>query len=140
MTDQPDDTSLPSAPLGDLVAGRLRHIEVAMLARVLATTLAGALPPARVQAERHRTLVDVAKRRPGTVIGVTVTGESRVLTLRVLDVDRIQSTVAHEVRGITLSRRDVSVAQWLDELALLLNQAAANDEATRQALRKALLT
>jgi hypothetical protein len=139
MTDPPGDATPASAPLGDLVAAKLRRIEIAMLARVLATTLAGALPSSRVRAERRRTLADIARRRPGTVVGVTVTGGSRVLTLRVLDVDQVHARVAHEVRGITLSRQTVSLAQWLDELAGVLNEEAANDEATRQALHRALL-
>ena len=55
----PEPPELPAepSPLGDLVVAHFRRVEVAMLGRVLITTLSGALPAAMVRVERRRRLL-----------------------------------------------------------------------------------
>lgn len=111
-----------------------------MLGRVLTTTLAGALPPAMVRVERRRTLVQRLTRRPGEPIGVSVTAGDKTLSFRSLDVGMTEATVSHTVRGVVLSTVTVPIPIWLDELAAVLTRATENDQATRIALERALLT
>jgi hypothetical protein len=110
-----------------------------MLGRVLTTTLAGALPPAMVRTERRRTLAQRLTGRPGQVIGISITFEDRTLTFRAPEVGVTEASVSHTVRGVMLSTARVTVAEWLDQLAEVLDKATSDDEATRAALERALL-
>lgn len=129
----------PAAPLGDLVAAHFQRLEIAMLSRVLTTTLAGALPPAMVRVERRRTFVQWLTRRPGAVVGVAITAGDKTLTFRAPAVGATEASVSHTVRGVALSTTTVSVAEWIDQLGQLLNRATSRDVATRDALQRALL-
>ncbi|SDI91194.1 hypothetical protein SAMN05444157_0761 [Frankineae bacterium MT45] len=111
-----------------------------MLSRILASTLAGALPPSMIKVERRRSMADRVAGRPGLAIGVSVTAKDKTLNFRAPDVGVVEASVSHTVRGIVLSTNQVTVAEWLDELRLLLNQMTADDAATREALERALLT
>ena len=136
----PDSQPSDSQPLGTLVASHLQRLEVAMLSRVLATTLAGALPPSMVQVERRRSAADVLRRQPGVVIGVVVSAGDTVLAFRSPDIGVTEASVSHRVRGVVLSTTQVTVADWLAQLAGVLNRAADQDAATRAALRSAVLS
>lgn len=126
-------------PLGDLVTARLRRMEVTMLARVLTTTLAGALPPTIVDIERRRTVRDRLTMRPGETVGVRVSADATTLTLRTPTLGVVETSISHTVRGVVLSHDRVSLADWLDRLGTMLNKIAAEDEAARAALERALL-
>lgn len=126
----------PSQPLGDLVAAHFQRLEVAMLARVLTTTLAGALPPALVRVERRRRF---GSRRGGAPIGVSITSGDRTLTFRAPDVGVVEASVSHTVHGVVLSTTPLTVAQWLAQLGEVLDELSRQDGETREALEKALL-
>ncbi len=128
----------PPAPLGRLVATRLQQLEIAMLGRVLATTLAQALPAHMVDVEWRRGLADRLTRTPAHVEAVTVRAGERTLGFRSSSDGRTESTVSHVVGGVVLSRRAVPLGDWLAELGQLLDRVGAENEATRQALRRAL--
>ncbi len=128
-----------SGPLGDLFAAHMQRVEIAMLSRVLATTLAGALPPSMVRVERRRTMGQRLHRQPESVIGVSVDAGDKRLTFRAPAVGDIQATVSHTVRGVVLSSSTVPVVEWLSQLADVLNAASNDDRATRAALQRALL-
>lgn len=130
----------PAGPLGNLVAAHLQRVEVAMLGRVLTTTLANALPAAMVRIERRRSLAERLLGRRGHAVGISVTAGDKTLTFRAPDLGVTEASVSHTVRGVVLSTTRVSVADWLDELGELLNAATAEDAATRAALERALLT
>ena len=132
------EPTAPPGPLGDLVAAHFQRVEIAMLGRVLTTTLAGALPPSMVRVERRRTLLDRLRRRPGQPIGVKVIFNDRMLSFRAPDVGVTEASVGHLVRGVVLSTEQVGVQEWLAMLGVLLSQATKNDEATRLALERAL--
>ena len=134
----PEPPELPAepSPLGDLVVAHFRRVEVAMLGRVLITTLSGALPAAMVRVERRRRLLP---GRGGEPIGITITAGDRTLTFRAPEVGVAEASIGHVVRGVQLSSTPVPVAQWLDVLSEVLQQLTADDDATRAALERALL-
>ncbi|MGI8680471.1 MAG: hypothetical protein ACR2LX_17660 [Jatrophihabitans sp.] len=125
-------------PLGNLVAAHFQRVEVVLLGRILATTLAGALPASMLGIELRRTLTDRVTGREGDVIGVSIHAAGETLTFRAPAIGEVEASVAHTVRGVTLSRRTVTVVDWLDHLAGILNKLAAEDEAARLALERAL--
>lgn len=135
MTDPPE----PSSPLGDLVAAHLVRVEITMLSRILTTTLAAALPAAMVRVERQRTIADRLTARQGRAVGVSIEADGRTLTFRAPAVGAVEATVGHTVHGVVLSRTRVTTAEWLDELAAVLNKITADDQAARVALERALL-
>jgi hypothetical protein len=128
-----------AGPLGNLVAAHLQRVEIAMLGRILTTTLVGALPASMVRVERRRTLLERLRRRPGQAIGVSVTSDDRMLSFRAPDVGVTEATVSHVVGGVVLSSRTVPVPDWLSMLAEMLNQATNNDETIRLALERTLI-
>ncbi len=130
----------PAGPLGNLVAAHLHRVEVAMLGRILTTTLVGALPPAMVRVERRRNLAKWLLRRPGHAVGIAITAADKTLTFRAPEVGVTEASVSHTVHGVVLSTTRITVADWLSQLADVLNTATDDDEATRTALERALLT
>lgn len=138
---EPDGPPAPApGPLGNLVVAHFRRVEIAMLGRVLVTTLSGALPPSMVRVEYRRSLGRRLTGRTGEPIGVSVTSGDRVLTFRTPEVGVVETTVGHVVRGVVLSTETVPVGRWLDELGAVLTRATEDDEAARTALERALLT
>jgi hypothetical protein len=137
---EPARVDTPSGRLGELVVAHFRRVEIAMLGRVLITTLAGALPPSMVALERRRSLVRRLSRRTGEPIGITVTAGERVLSFRSPELGVAEASVGHTVHGVVLSSTSVPLAQWLDELGELLEQVTREDEAARTALERALLS
>jgi hypothetical protein len=128
----------PGDVLGKLVVAHFHRVEAGLLANVLVTTLAGALPPAMVRVERRRAVADRLAGRPGAAVGVTVSWGDWVLVFRAPALGVTEASVSHVVRGIRLSTTQVSVVEWLERLAEVLTEATARDEATRLALEKAL--
>lgn len=126
-------------PLGNLVVAHFRRVEVAMLSRILTNTLAGALPASMLRVERRRTLTDRLRGRPGQAIGVSISTPDRVLTFRAPDVGVSEASVSRTVRGVVLSTTPVTVPEFLQQLATVLNELTAQDEATRLALEQALV-
>jgi len=143
----PDGAALPAAgeptapgPLGNLVVAHFRRVEIAMLGRVLVSTLGGALPASMISVERRRSLAQRLTGRSGEAIGITITAGERALSFRAPEVGAVEARVGHAVQGVVLSSTPVPVAQWLDELGELLDRLTNDDEATRVALERALLS
>jgi hypothetical protein len=128
-----------TGPLGNLVAAHFQRVEIAMLGRILTTTLVGALPATMVRVERRRTLLERLLRRPGVAIGVGVSFDDQLLTFRAPDVGVTEASVGHIVGGVVLSSKKVPVAEWLTLLGDMLDHATQDDEAARTALERALL-
>lgn len=129
----------PPSPLGNLVAAHFQRLEVAMLARVLTTTLAGALPPSMVRVEWRRGLRARLGGNSGIPIGVSITAGDRTLTFRAPEIGVIEAGVSHTVHGIVLSSTAVTVQEWLRQLGEVLDEVSAHDQSTRIALEQALL-
>ena len=135
-TEEPTDRG----PLGNLVVAHFRRVEVAMLGRVLISTLGGALPASMVSLERRRSFAQRLTGRDGEVIGITITAGDQALAFRAPEVGAVQASVGHVVHGVVLSSTPLPIAQWLDQLGELLDRLTTDDEATRVALERALLS
>ena len=127
-------------PLGNLVVAHFRRVEIAMLGRVLITTLGGALPASMVSLERRRSWGQRLTGRAGEAIGITVTAGDRALSFRAPEVGAVQASIGHVVHGVVLSSTPVPIDQWLDQLGAVLDRLTNDDEATRVSLERALLS
>lgn len=117
----------------DLVAAALRRDsgDIATYARVLTDTLGDLLPADCVTVERDRSLADRMRGRPGEVTSVLVRLGDKAMTLAV-EHGRTRAELVHEVRGVVLSRDQVTFDIWLDTLAQeLLAYAEANGRAAQ---------
>jgi hypothetical protein len=129
-------------PMGDvqLLAHTLRadRDDVASYARVLAGSLAGALPAGMVEVEHHRSMADRLAGREGRPVAVVVHGDDRELVLREGRHGSVEAAVHQVVRGVVISRRTVGIDAWLTTLAEDLTRIAARDAAARAALARLL--
>lgn len=105
--------------------------------RVLASSVGGLLPPAMVEVDFERSVSDRLAGRQGKATSIRLhLGESTLeLTSRH---GRLAATVAKEVRGVTISRQEVPVAEWVRQLASYLAAMAAESAEAREALSKLL--
>ena len=128
-------------PSGDvaLLAAMLRadRADVASYARVLTSTLAGALPDGMVETEQRRGLADRMAGRDGRTVAVVVHGMDRELELR--EGQRgVEAQVRQVVHGVVISRKAVGIDEWLHALAEDLTRIAARDATARAALERFL--
>ncbi|MEU7065284.1 hypothetical protein [Streptomyces sp. NPDC046161] len=123
----------------ELLAAALRRdsADLNLYAEVLSATLANSLPTGAVRVKRRRSVVERMAGRGGSVAGLDVAlGEQR-LSLRV-DRGRVVGEVCHEVRGVVLSRRPVTLEEWIGALARALAEAAASNARAREAVERFL--
>jgi hypothetical protein len=120
----------------DMVAAALRKdaADVATYARVLTVTLADVLPPGSVTVEYERSLGDRLKGRQGHPRRIVVRLGERTLSLT--GGHRPVAEVHHEVRGVVLSRDQVSLDVWVQTLARELVAQAEADARAAEALRR----
>lgn len=120
----------------DMVAAALRQdaADVATYARVLTVSLADALPPGSVTVEYERSLGDRLKGREGHPSRIVVRLGERTLSLT--GGHRPVAEVHHEVRGVVLSRDQVSLDVWVQALARELVAQAEADARAAEALRR----
>ena len=133
----PDAPGSPDGPSLDMVTAALRadSADLAIYARVLTESLGEALPPDCVTVDRDRSMSDRMRGRPGQVSKITVRLGDRVMTLGVQRGAPV-AEVCSEVRGVVLSRQQVPMGVWTQELArALVAQAEQNAEAAK-ALRR----
>jgi hypothetical protein len=124
----------------ELIAASLRAdtADLEVYARVLSTNLVETLPPGAVKLERKRTLADRAAGREGRVESVDVTlGEQR-MTLRLAKHGPV-GEICKEVRGIVLSRQQVTLDVWIDTLSAAIAETARSSARARQALQRFVL-
>lgn len=128
-------------PLGDvqLLASLLRsdREDVESYARVLTGALGDALPPGMVNIRYQRSLGDRLAGRPAMPIALTVQANDRILELEQTR-HGVQAMVRVVVRGVIISRKEVSVDEWLRQLAAELSTQAENNAAARKALERLL--
>ena len=128
-------------PSGDvaLLAAMLRadRADVASYARVLTSTLAGALPEGMVEVEQRRGLADRMAGRDGRTVALVVHGVDRELELREGARGIVEAQVRQVVRGV-VSRKAVGIDEWLHALAEDLTRIAARDATARAALERFL--
>ena len=135
----PDEGSGESAQLVEDVAAALRADSADLDAyhRVLSSTIGDLLPSGMVEVDYERSLGDRMAGRPGKATAIRLLLGDSTLEL-VSHHGRLVATVAQEVRGVTISRREVSIADWARQLAAYLARAAAESANARQALGKLL--
>jgi hypothetical protein len=134
---EPEGVIEPGTLSFDMVTAALRadSADVAVYARVLTDSLGDALPPDCVTIERTRSMSDRMHGRPGEVSKITVRLGEQVLALG-MQAGRPAAEICQEVRGVVLSRQQVAVQQWVDELARALVAHARQNAHAAEALRK----
>jgi hypothetical protein len=124
------------AAVVDLVAAAIRADTADLDAyhRVLSATVSDLLPVGMVEVDRERTMKD---GREGRATSIRIRLGDRTLEL-VTRHGGMVATVAREVRGVVISRQEISVAEWTQLLAQYLAQLAAESADARLALSKLL--
>jgi hypothetical protein len=121
----------------DLVAAALRadSADVAIYAKVLTESLGDALPSGCVTIDRERSMSDRMHGRPGQVSKITVRLGEQLMTLGVQRGAPV-AEICSEVRGVVLSRQQVQLGTWAQELAKALVAHAKENAEAAQALRR----
>jgi hypothetical protein len=127
--------------MGDvyLLAASLRanRTDIESYASVLSDALGSALPAGMVTVERKRSMADRMAGRPGQVEALLVATDDRQLELR-QGRHGLAAQIRQVVRGVVLSRKDVSLDDWVRELAAALNGVAERDARAADALHQLL--
>ncbi len=142
--DQDGSSQLPAESDGDanvvdLVAAAIRAdtSDLDAYHRVLSATVSDMLPPGMVEVDRERSMKDRMAGREGRATSIRIRLGDRTLEL-VAQRGRLVATAAREVRGVVISRQEISVAEWTQLLAQYLAQLAAENADARLALSKLL--
>jgi hypothetical protein len=116
----------------DLAAAGLRadHADLAVSVEVIAAKLEQALPGIAA-VERHRVGGFRSKRQE--VRGIALNLGDEQFELR-RDAQNVRCTRHKVVRGITLSRQELSITEWVNEIVAGLSRSAAVSEQDRIAL------
>ncbi|HEY1573301.1 MAG TPA: hypothetical protein VGG05_18305 [Pseudonocardiaceae bacterium] len=122
-----------------IAALRTDRSDVESYSRVLTMTLGDALPDGMVEVEYRRSMGDRVSGRQGQAIAVRVHGVERDLELR-QDKRGVVAEVRTVVRDVVISRKAVSIDEWLTMLADELRKLAERDAAARAALTRLLGT
>ncbi len=105
--------------------------------RVLSATVTDLLPAGMVEVDRERTMKDRMAGREGRATSIRILLGDRTLELTAQH-GRLVATVTRQVRGVIISRQEISVAEWTQLLAQYLAQLAAESADARLALSKLL--
>jgi hypothetical protein len=120
-----------------IAALRADRSDVESYTRVLTNTLGDALPDGMVEVEYRRTMGDRVSGKPGQAIAVRVHGPERQLELR-QGKRGVDAEVRTVVRDVVISRKTISIDEWLRLLAEELEKLASRDAAAREALARLL--
>jgi hypothetical protein len=105
--------------------------------RVLSSTIGDLLPAGMVEVDRERSMSDRLSGRPGAATAIRLHIGDKTLEL-VAHHGRLVATVAQDVRGVTISKREVPVADWVQQLAAYLAALASESAEAREALGRLL--
>ncbi|HLI44837.1 MAG TPA: hypothetical protein VKU92_10275 [Acidimicrobiales bacterium] len=105
--------------------------------RVLSSTLGDLLPAGMVEVDFERSLGDRVAGRPGKASAIRLRLGDAVFELTSTH-GRLVAAVVQQVRGVTIARREIPVAEWVRQLAAYLAAAAAESASAREALEKLL--
>lgn len=105
--------------------------------RVLSSTVADMLPVGMVEVERERSMKDRMAGREGKATRISVHLGELTLELATRH-GGLLATASREVRGVVISRQEISVGEWTHQLAQHLAQTAAQNAEARAALAKLL--
>jgi hypothetical protein len=123
----------------DLVAAAIRAdtADLDSYHRVLSSTVAGLLPVGMVEVDRERSMKDRMAGREGKATSIRIRVGDLTLELSSRH-GGLVATSAREVRGVVISRQEISVAEWTQLLAQHLAKLAAQSAEARSALAKLL--
>ena len=123
----------------DLVAAAIRAdtADLDSYHRVLSSTVAGLLPVGMVEVDRERSMKDRMAGREGRATSIRIRLGDLTLELATKH-GGLVATAAREVRGVVISRQEITVAEWTQLLAEHLAKLATQSADARQALGKLL--
>lgn len=123
----------------ELLAAALRAdvADLATFERVLVTTLAAAFPEGMVEVDRERSLSDRMAGREGKVRALRLHLGETTLEL-VAGRGTPVGYVARGVRGVTISRKELPLSEWVSQLAEALQRHAARSAEASEALGRLL--
>jgi hypothetical protein len=123
----------------DLVAAAIRAdtADLDSYHRVLSATVADLLPVGMVEVDRERSVKDRMAGREGRATSIRVRLGDVTLELATRH-GGLVATSAREVRGVVISRQEISVAAWTQQLAEHLARLATQSADARTALAKLL--
>jgi hypothetical protein len=135
LTESPD----PQLPDVEQLAAALRAdtSDLDSYHRVLSSSIGDLLPEGLVEVDRQRTMSDRVAGRPGTATAIRLHLGDKTLEL-VAHRGRLVATIAQDVRGVTISRKEVPVSEWVQALAVYLAALAADNASAREALGRLL--
>ncbi|MFZ0171163.1 MAG: hypothetical protein WAL04_05710 [Acidimicrobiales bacterium] len=135
MTDSPD----PQLPDVEQLAAALRAdtSDLDSYHRVLSSSIGDLLPGGLVEVDRERSMGDRVAGRPGTATAIRLHLGDKTLEL-VARHGRLVATIAQEVRGVQISRKEVPVSEWVQALAVYLADMASDSASAREALGRLL--
>jgi uncharacterized glyoxalase superfamily protein PhnB len=127
------------ASVVDLVAAAIRAdtADLDSYHRVLSATVADLLPVGMVEVDRERSMKDRMAGREGKATSIRLRLGDVTLELASRH-GGLVATSAREVRGVVISRQEISVAEWTQQLAQHLAKLAAQSADARTALAKLL--
>lgn len=139
MTEEPAAAGQPSSV--ELLAAALRadDADLGSYARVLLGAFEESLPAGMLEVVRERSLADRVAGRPGAIRMIRAHFGEVVLELAE-GRGAVVATAVREVRGVTISRRQVALAEWTELFARELTRFAAEHAAARQAMARFLGT
>lgn len=122
-----------------LLASALRadQGDLATYERVLTTSLADALPAGIIEVERDRSLSDRMAGRPGSIRALRIHLGEETLELQ-SQRGGLRASMQKSVRGVAISRKELSLDAWSDALARALARFAEESEGARKALERLL--
>ncbi len=134
-----EDSGAGEAERLALLSAALRadHADLSTYAKVLMSSLEDALPAGVIEVERDRSLSDRVAGRPGEVRTLRIVLGEETLELHAAR-SGLVATLARRVRGVAISRRELTLEAWSAALAHALSHFAAESEAARQALERML--
>jgi hypothetical protein len=134
------EAGLPGQPsVVDLVAAAIRAdtADLDSYHRVLSSTVSGLLPVGMVEVDRERSMKDRMAGREGRATSIRIRLGDLTLELASRH-GGLVATSAREVRGVVISRAEISIAEWTQLLAQHLAKLAAESADARNALAKLL--
>lgn len=133
---EPNDNAPPDV---ELLAAALRAdtSDLDSYHRALSSSIGSLLPDGLVEVDRQRSMSDRLAGRPGTATAIRLHLGDKTLEL-VTRHGGLVATIAQEVRGVTISKKEVPVTDWVQALATYLAALASDSAAAREALGRLL--
>ena len=130
----------PEPPDIAMLAAALRAdtSDLNVYANVLTSTLADALPDGMVEVDRTRSLGDRLAGRAGDATSVRLRFGEVTLELARDRAGQLQARELTAVRGVVISRRELTVEDWANRLAEQLAALARRSQAANVALARLL--